>query len=67
MLHKKIEEVLEGFGRSIDEAGGFDIEITPDRTPEDIRDNRPGTQLRRKILRFRKPRECICIWIRMAT
>ncbi len=50
MLHKKIEEVLEGFGRSIDEAGGFDIEITPDRTPEDIRDNRPGTQLRRKIL-----------------
>ncbi|MDE5901968.1 MAG: excinuclease ABC subunit UvrC [Muribaculaceae bacterium] len=50
-LHKKkIEEILEGFGRSIDEAGGFDIEIVPDRTPEDIRDNRPGAQLRRKIL-----------------
>ena len=47
---KKIGEILEGFGRVIDEAGGFGIEITPDRTPEDLRDNRPGEQLRRKIL-----------------
>lgn len=46
----RIEEILEGFGRVIDETGGFGIEITPDRTPEDLRDNRPGEQLRKKIL-----------------
>lgn len=44
------DEILAGFGRTIDEAGGFGIEITPDRTPQDIRDNRPGESLRRKIL-----------------
>ncbi|MDE6447100.1 MAG: excinuclease ABC subunit UvrC [Muribaculaceae bacterium] len=42
--------MLVGSGRTIDETGGFTIEITPDRTPEDIRSNRPGRQLRQKIL-----------------
>ena len=50
MARQNIDEILEGFGRTIDEAGGFGIEITPDRTPEDIHDNRPGEQLRKKIL-----------------
>ncbi len=45
-----IDEILAGFGRTIDETGGFGIEITPDRTPEDLRENRPGEQLRHKIL-----------------
>lgn len=30
--------------------GGFQLEITPDRTYEDIHDNRPGKNLREKIL-----------------
>lgn len=47
---QKIDEMLVGSGRTIDETGGFTIEITPDRTPEDIRSNRPGRQLRQKIL-----------------
>lgn len=42
--------VLAGSGRKIDEAGGFGIEIKPDRTREDIFNNRPGEQLRKKIL-----------------
>lgn len=37
-------------GRIIDEIGGFKLEIKPDRTYDDIRDNRPGTNLRAKIL-----------------
>ncbi|MDE6811792.1 MAG: excinuclease ABC subunit UvrC, partial [Muribaculaceae bacterium] len=45
-----IEEILEGFGRSIDEEGGFGLEITPDRTSDDLRHNRPGEALRKKIL-----------------
>ncbi|MDE5842757.1 MAG: excinuclease ABC subunit UvrC [Muribaculaceae bacterium] len=45
-----IEEILEGFGRSIDEEGGFGLEITPDRTADDLRHNRPGDALRKKIL-----------------
>ena len=48
--NKRIGQLLEGFGRTIDEEGGFGIEITPDRTPDDLRNNRPGEQLRRKIL-----------------
>ena len=36
--------------RIIDEIGGFGIEITPDRTPQDIYENRPGNNLREKIL-----------------
>lgn len=43
-------ELLAGTGRSIDEYGGFDLEIRPDRTREDIQNNRPGKQLREKIL-----------------
>lgn len=46
----KISEILLGEGRTINEHGGFPLEITPDRTRDDIRNNRPGTQLRRKIL-----------------
>lgn len=47
---ESIEKLLINSGRSIDELGGFDIEITPDRTREDILYNRPGKQLREKIL-----------------
>lgn len=47
---EEIGAVLAGYGRSIDEIGGFDIEITPDRTRDDIFNNRPGAQLREKIL-----------------
>lgn len=46
----RLRELLAGTGRKIDEFGGFDIEITPDRTAEDLRNNRPGRQLREKIL-----------------
>ncbi len=45
-----IGRLLAGTGRSIDEIGGFDIEIKPDRTREDLFNNRPGEQLREKIL-----------------
>lgn len=41
---------LSGEGRGIDEFGGFRLEIEPDRTAEDIRNNRPGNHLREKIL-----------------
>lgn len=46
----KINYLLEGFGRNIDEHGKFDIEITPDRSSADITHNRPGKALREKIL-----------------
>ncbi len=41
---------LEGVGRMIDQIGGFELEITPDRSREDLLYNRPGSQLREKIL-----------------
>lgn len=41
---------LSAYGRDIDELGRFDLEITPDRTHDDIFNNRPGPQLREKIL-----------------
>lgn len=44
------DDLLASAGRQIDEEGGFDIEIKPDRTREDISNNRPGEQLRKKIL-----------------
>lgn len=44
------DELLAGFGRQIDEEGGFGLEIKPDRTRDDISNNRPGEQLRKKIL-----------------
>ena len=47
---RKIDELLEGFGRNIDESGKFVVEITPDRTPSDLTHNRPGDALREKIL-----------------
>ncbi len=42
--------LLASAGRKIDETGGFDLEITPDRTRDDLLNNRPGEQLRKKIL-----------------
>lgn len=50
IAESRLRELLAGTGRKIDEFGGFDIEITPDRTAEDLRSNRPGRQLRDKIL-----------------
>ncbi|MDE5870665.1 MAG: GIY-YIG nuclease family protein, partial [Muribaculaceae bacterium] len=44
------DELLAGTGRDINEHGGFNLEISSDRTPEDIRHNRPGEKLREKIL-----------------
>lgn len=48
--HEKCKVSFEVGGRKIDETGGFGLEIVPDRTYEDIRDNRPGNNLREKIL-----------------
>lgn len=45
-----IEELLKDVGRNIDETGKFEIEIKPDRTKEDLFNNRPGAHLREKIL-----------------
>lgn len=45
-----IGAILADVGRNIDEAGGFGIEIEPDRTSADIHENRPGEHLREKIL-----------------
>ena len=49
--HKKpsIESLLADVGRNIDESGKFGIEITPDRTAQDIAENRPGNHLKEKI------------------
>lgn len=49
-MDKGREDILAGWGRNIDESGGFGIEIEPDRTREDILHNRPGAHLREKIL-----------------
>lgn len=43
-------EILAGTGRDINETDGFNLEIESDRTPDDIRNNRPGKKLREKIL-----------------
>lgn len=45
-----IDELLADTGRDIDETGKFEIEIKPDRTRQDLLENRPGTHLREKIL-----------------
>lgn len=47
---EKLRELLSSYGRDIDEFGGFDLEIKPDRTQKDLFENRPGEQLRNKIL-----------------
>ncbi|MDE6480661.1 MAG: excinuclease ABC subunit UvrC [Muribaculaceae bacterium] len=46
----KNAELLAGVGRDINEHVGFNLEIKSDRTPDDIRHNRPGEKLREKIL-----------------
>ena len=46
----EVAGVLAGWGRDIDELGSFNIEIEPDRTRDDIHNNRPGAHLREKIL-----------------
>lgn len=46
----KAAALLASAGRQINEEGGFDIEIKLDRTRDDITHNRPGEQLRKKIL-----------------
>lgn len=45
-----IKEQLTDIGRLIDGDGSFGLEITPDRTPTDLAENRPGESLRKKIL-----------------
>lgn len=47
---KSIEDLLAKVGRDIDESGNFELEFKPDRTPDDITNNRPGNHLREKIL-----------------
>ncbi len=41
---------MTGVGRDIDGTGKFEIEFTPDRTRDDLFNNRPGAHLREKIL-----------------
>ncbi len=57
MLVAKPEEVKDAInvlltdaGRDINKGGTFEIEIKPDRTKDDIFNNRPGEHLREKIL-----------------
>ena len=45
-----IDELLADTGRDINREGAFEIEIIPDRTRDDIFNNRPGAHLREKIL-----------------
>ncbi len=45
-----IEDRIADAGRLIDESGGFTLEVIPDRTRDDLFHNRPGPQLREKIL-----------------
>ena len=49
-LKSAIDSLLLDTGRDIDETGKFEIEIVPDRTRDDIVNNRPGNNLREKIL-----------------
>lgn len=50
IMDVELNKIIADYGRQIDEEGGFGIEISPDRKPEDIRENRPGKSLREKIL-----------------
>lgn len=43
------DELLKDVGRNIDATGKFGLEIKPDRTKEDIANNKPGNHLREKI------------------
>lgn len=49
-VRNSIDSLLASAERNIDETGHFGIEIKPDRTPEDLANNRPGEHLREKIL-----------------
>ena len=49
-LYSNIDSLLADVGRNIDESGKFGLEIKPDRTPDDIANNRPGNHLREKII-----------------
>lgn len=49
MMEKEIN-LLEGLGRDIDSHGKFRLEITSDRSQQDLLYNRPGEALRQKIL-----------------
>ncbi|MCH5237251.1 MAG: excinuclease ABC subunit UvrC [Muribaculaceae bacterium] len=49
-IDQAIENILADVGRNIDENGRFGLEIQPDRTKEDLANNRPGNHLREKIL-----------------
>lgn len=44
-----LDEILKDVGRHIDETGRFGIEIKPDRTKDDLQNNRPGEHLKEKI------------------
>lgn len=44
------KDLLKGIGRDISSHGHFNLEITPDRTQQDLLNNRPGNALRDKIL-----------------
>ncbi|MDE7159614.1 MAG: excinuclease ABC subunit UvrC [Muribaculaceae bacterium] len=46
----RLTELLAGYGRNIDEFGGFGLELIPDRTQDDLNHNRPGKHLRERIL-----------------
>ena len=46
---QSVDSLLADVGRYIDETGKFAIEIKPDRTSDDIANNRPGNHLRQKI------------------
>ncbi|MCH5239226.1 MAG: excinuclease ABC subunit UvrC [Muribaculaceae bacterium] len=48
-VRNSIDSLLADVGRNIDESGHFGIEIKPDRTRDDIINNRPGEQLKEKI------------------
>lgn len=49
-VNEAINTLLADTGRNIDETGKFEIEIVPDRTRDDLQNNRPGEHLREKIL-----------------
>ena len=44
-----IDSLLTDVGRDIDESGKFQLEIKPDRTADDLAQNRPGEHLKEKI------------------
>ena len=47
---RDMDKILANVGRDIDKMGKFKLEIVPDRTRDDLLNNRPGEHLREKIL-----------------